>query len=287
MSKFLTGNDLDNAIYDTIWEADRILMIVSPFIKLDDYFKKLFDRHLNNHKLHIIIVFGKNQNNVRRSLSKRDFDYFKQFQNISIIYVPNLHAKYYGNEKQGIITSINLYDHSFKNNIEFGVFSEQNIFGKLKPNADNDAWNKCREIADTNEVVFIKRPVYHTKKLLVTLSKNFVTSEVIVDHTKNYYSSGHTFETETKKLPDFPLEIERESEDLKRPTRVRKEAQNPSIGYCIRTGKKIRYNPKEPLSKTAWLSWNEYRNPDYPEKYCHKTGKKSFGKTSMSNPILE
>ena len=130
MAKFITGENLENAVYEIIWEAESNLLIVSPFIKLDDYFKRLFDKHMNNPKLHILIVFGKNEKEVSRSLSKNDFDYFKKFLNISIVYIPNLHAKYYGNEKKGVITSINLYDYSFKNNVEFGVFSEINILSK-------------------------------------------------------------------------------------------------------------------------------------------------------------
>ena len=74
---------------------ERTLLIVSPFIKLDDYFKELFDKHKNNPKIHLILVFGKNENDIKRSMSKSDFDYFNKFLNVSIIYVPNLHAKYY------------------------------------------------------------------------------------------------------------------------------------------------------------------------------------------------
>src|SRR5688572_17042033 len=120
MAKFITGEELEKAVYDIIWDATETLMIVSPFIKLDDYFKRLFDKHINNPKIHFIIVFGKNEGEVSKSLSNSDFDYFKKFLNISVIYVPHLHAKYYGNESKGVITSINLHDYSFKNNIEFG-----------------------------------------------------------------------------------------------------------------------------------------------------------------------
>src|SRR5690554_54763 len=117
MSKFLTGKELEDKIYDIIWDAKETLLIVSPYIKLDNYFKDLFNKHKNNPKIDLLLVFGKNENDVKRSMSKADFDFFKDFLNISIIYVPNLHAKYYVNEIQGVITSINLYDYSFKNNI--------------------------------------------------------------------------------------------------------------------------------------------------------------------------
>ncbi|MCK0132515.1 phospholipase D family protein [Flavobacteriaceae bacterium F08102] len=284
MSKFLTGKDLEDTIYDIIWETENTLMIVSPFIKLDHYFKKLFDKHENNPKIHLILVFGKNEKEVKKSMSKADFDYFKKFLNVSIVYVPNLHAKYYGNEKKGIITSINLYDYSFKNNIEFGVYSEQSLLSNFKQSADNDAWKECMEIANNNEVVFIKRPVYENKKMIISLGKRYVKSDILFDSTEKFYGFSKNKKSEEKRLLDFPKELELGAGPSERPKREVEEDQK--YGYCIRTGKKIRFNPKQPMSKEAWKTWNVYGNADFPEKYCHKTGKPSNGKTSMNNPIL-
>lgn len=286
MSKFLTGKDLDDAICDIIWETEKCLMIVSPFIKLDDYFKKLFDKHENNPKIHLIIVFGKNENDVRKSLRKTDFDYFKKFLNVSIIYVPNLHAKYYGNEKQGIVTSINLYDYSFKNNIEFGVHTQQSILDKFKKSTENDAWDECMKIANSNEVVFIKRPVFEVKKIIFNLGKGYVKSDILLDLTDNFYKHFGIRKDNNKMLFDFPLELELGSIVSERPEREIDNENKTHIGYCIRTGEKINFNPKHPMSRSSWKVWNEYGNEDFPENYCHKTGERSYGKTSMRNPIL-
>lgn len=284
MSKFITGKELEDAIYNIIWETENQLVIVSPFIKLDDYFKELFDKHENNPKIHLVLVFGKNEKAVRKSMSKADFDYFKKFLNVSIIYVPNLHAKYYGNEHQGVITSINLYDYSFKNNIEFGVYSQQSILDRFKPSADNDAWNECMEIAHKGEVVFIKRPVFETKKMIINLGKNYVKSDILFDSTDKFYGFMKNKKSENKKLEDFPEELELGSKPNIRPERE-KETKSEH-GFCIRSGKKIKFNPKQPMSRESWKIWNEYGNEDFPEKYCHKTGKASNGKTSMRKPIL-
>ena len=286
MAKFITGEDLEKVIYDIIWEAEQTLMIVSPFIRLDEYFKRLFDKHINNPKLHFIIVFGKNEGIVSKSLSKSDFDYFRKFLNISIIYVPNLHAKYYGNESKGVITSINLYDYSFKYNIEFGVYSEVNIMNNITTTTDQKAWNTCHEIAEDNEAVFIRRPAYEKKMLSAILGKNYIKSETLHDVTDKFYSGfGNVKKTFTiKKMNDFPVSVELSTEPNKRPTR--EEIEKPAYGYCIRTGEQIPFNPKRPLSDKAYRSWSKYSNPDYPEKYCHKTGTASNGRTSLSNPIL-
>src|SRR3954462_2704548 len=109
MSKFLTGDELSKKVYDIVWDAEETLVIVSPFIKLDDYFRKLFEKHKYSHKLHILIVFGKNEARPSKGLRKEDFEFFKEFKNITIVYCPLLHAKYYANDSGGLITSINLY----------------------------------------------------------------------------------------------------------------------------------------------------------------------------------
>jgi hypothetical protein len=132
MAKFLTGNDLKEKVYDIIWKAEDNLVIVSPYIKLDDYFKQLFLNHRNNHKLHILIIFGKNEGSPTKSLKMEDFEFFKQFRNISVVYSKDLHAKYYANDNEGVVTSINLYDSSFENNIEYGVSYELNFLDNFK-----------------------------------------------------------------------------------------------------------------------------------------------------------
>jgi len=65
------------------------------------------------------------------------------------------------------------------------------------------------------------------------------------------------------------------------------EIKSNKTGYCIRTGVEIPYNPEQPLSVDAWKVWVQFGDKHFPEKYCHKTGKKSNGKTSMANPILK
>ena len=287
MGKFITGEELEKAVYDIIWDAEQTLLLVSPFIKLDDYFKDLFKRHENNPNIHLIVVFGKNEKEVKKSLSKEDIEYFKKFLNVSIIYVPNLHAKYYGNERKGVISSINLYDYSFKNNIEFGVYSEQSIFDRFSKSADNDAWDVCIKIAEESEVVFIKRPVFEKKKLIINLGKNYIKSDVLHDSTEKFYGffrKNNSLGTE-KRLNDFPEELELGSVDKQRPERI-KEEELPKFGYCIRTGSQIPFNPKQPMSLEAYRSWSEYKNYSYPEKYCHKTGTLSNGKTNLRNLIL-
>ncbi len=297
MSKFITSKELGDAVYNIIWNAEKTLLILSPYIKLDKYFKELFEKHKSNPELDLIIVFGKNEGNASRSMAHEDFEFFKQFKKVSIIYVPNLHAKYYGNESAGVITSINLYDYSFTNNIEFGVYSENKLLDYFSPSADQKAWVECKNIANQGEVVFIKRPIYKKGFLGALSGKNYVDSKVLFDNTELFYGNSRYATKQTgRKLPDYEPELDYNAKDVPMPVREevtkRKnlidEPETPSYqsGFCIRTGVRIAYNPNRPYSEQAYRSWAQYGNPDYKEKYCHKTGKESNGKTSMRNPIL-
>ena len=306
MSKFITGNELEEAVYDIIWDAEHTLLIVSPYIKLDSYFRNLFKKHINTPKLHILLVFGKNEKKVNRSLSNEDFDFFKQFPNVSIIYVPQLHAKYYGNEKKGVITSINLYDFSFKNNIEFGVFTEQNLLSKFSISADVAAWNECMEMAHSNDIVFVKRPAYRSRKGLINFGKEYVRSEVLFDSTDKFYGSGKVSIDSDKRLEDFSNEIDLDTIADERPERIWEEEKKESViyknkkdsssnkhsngyyktGYCIRTGEEIEFDPERPMSLKSFKKWNQFQDVDYGEAYCHFTGEQSYGETTFARPIL-
>lgn len=58
-------------------------------------------------------------------------------------------------------------------------------------------------------------------------------------------------------------------------------------GFCIRTGVEIPFNIEKPLSYDAFKKWNDFGDPDYPEKFCHFSGEPSKGETSVSRPILK
>lgn len=290
MSTFLSGKELEEKLTDIIWNAKKYVAVISPYIKLDDFVKKIFDKVKANHDVHLILVFGKNEGYKQKSLSKEDFNYFKDFKNISILYNKNLHAKYYCNEKEGLITSLNLYDYSMINNIEFGVSFSDSILNptdKLFKQSD-DFTNEI--IFDKCEVVFAKEPLYSDS--LFGLKKTYESSEILFDISEDFFN-GKKYEVKyLQEINDMEFEMDVEDPFNEKPTRESLKKINTEkgakkiMGFCIRTGIEIPYNPDRPFCFNAYKEWNKYGKADYPEKFCHKTGKKSDGKTSLSNPIL-
>ena len=302
MSSFVTGKDLENKIGDIIFSAKRTLLIVSPFIKLDDYFKKLFDKHLHSPELQIIIIFGKNEGQAYKSLSKNDFEYFQKFNNISIIYIPDLHGKYYGNEDKGVITSINLYDKSFEKNIEFGIYSQSSIMDKLESGVDKNVWDYCNKLANENDIIFLKRPIYKNKYF--GLSKELVGSSILVDQIDDLVRNR---KLQKKRLSEFPNYIESDKlspdqkpereyygsqggakkDSFREPKKNYNSFNNYSnTGFCIRCGNNIPYNPNRPFCNSCYDTWVQFQNDDYNENFCHSTGQESYGRTSKRNPVL-
>ena len=276
---FLTGEELSSEIYDTIFYSEKHLLILSPFIQLDEYFKnEVFKTHLNNSQVHMILGFGKNEQNVSKSFKMQDIEYFTQFPDITIVYIPNLHAKYYGNEKKAIITSMNLINYSFLNNIEFGVSTEKKIIGSNK--FFEDSQGKCFNIVDEQGfTIFVKRPKY--KKKFLGFGKDYVGSEIELDLINNISNGEHI---EKIKLSDFRNEkyvnlalkenrVERvnitESENKENEFNNSNEK-----GNCIRCNTKIDLDLNKPLCWNCYNIWVQFEDPYYPENYCISCGNK-------------
>lgn len=66
-----------------------------------------------------------------------------------------------------------------------------------------------------------------------------------------------------------------------------KAQSGKQTGYCIRTGVEIPFNVEKPMCYDAYKKWNEFGDPDYPEKFCHFSGEPSNGETSVSRPIMK
>lgn len=316
MAEFITDKQLDDKLTDIIWNAKKELIILSPFIRLDDYCKNVVFKNLkNNPELEIIIVFGKNEGETQRSLTPADLEIFKEFSNISIIYCKNLHAKYYANENEALLTSLNLLGKSMTENVEYGIYFQNSKLNLEKLYTDSISYTN--QVITDNPCVYIKRSVF--KKTNFGLTKKYIESKVLYDVTdslyknrdfdKKYYNDFEYDILETDIKPtreEYVPEIKnitqpqhyiasryKETEFVREETENKKYSnsrynrnQNEEYGYCIRTGIKIPFDPQKPFSYEAYQTWAIFENWNYRENYCHKTGRESNGRTSMAKPVL-
>lgn len=270
MAKFVKGNKLNAALEDIFEEAKEYLILISPYIKLHSRFKDELKKKIKDHKLEIAVVFGKNENDLSKSFNTEDLNFLLEFPNIKIGYEPRLHAKFYGNEKYGLMTSMNLYDYSQNNNIETGVLTTPSHFGiPGKNDLDEESFSYFEEVIENSTIIYHKVPEYE-KNLL---SKKYINSKIEVNCLDSYFKFNNAVE-DTGNFSSKNIELNSLKENIV-PT-----------GYCIRTGIPIPFNPEKPFSYDGYKLWAEKKDKNCVEPFCHFTGEPSNGETSFSKPIL-
>ncbi|MAX27563.1 MAG: DNA repair protein [Phycisphaeraceae bacterium] len=114
MAKFLNTSATNYFLEELIKGASERLILISPFLKLNDRVKELLEDK-NRLKIDVRIVYGKNE------LQPEEINWLRELTYIRTSFCKNLHAKCYLNEESCIITSLNLYEFSQVNNNEMGV----------------------------------------------------------------------------------------------------------------------------------------------------------------------
>ena len=118
MANFLTTIELSYQILQIIKTADREIILVTPYIKLSSNLKEKL-AEANRKGKEITLIYGKS------GLTKEEKSFLDNLDKLTIYYHENLHAKCYFNEFIMLVTSMNLYEFSEKQNREFGIFIER------------------------------------------------------------------------------------------------------------------------------------------------------------------
>lgn len=137
MAKFLNTSATNYFLEELIKDARERLIIISPFLKLNDRIKELLEDK-NRMKLDIRMVYGKSE------LQPEELNWLRSQEFIRTSFCKNLHAKCYLNEQSCIITSLNLYEFSQVNNNEMGVLIERDKDGELYKDAYEEALRLIR-----------------------------------------------------------------------------------------------------------------------------------------------
>jgi hypothetical protein len=288
MARFLTSSNLDNEIETIISEAKTRLYLMSPYVNLSDRMKNLLIEKATQPELEIVVVFRgellkgdelsekrAKKESVYRNMPKIDF--WATLPNVKIVSLNDLHAKFYANEEEGVITSLNLYEYSFKHNVEYGCLLEK---GKVDNSFEEATRYTEKLLEEWGRVVYAKVPRYRKKKgEKVYVGSVEICNDLCDANGKKKRPSEIksiiivTSKTVVKKSPrSFPTT---------NPNVVPNE-----IGYCIRTGVRIPFNIEKPFCKEAFKEWEAWKNEEYPENFCHLTGEPSFGETTFKHPVM-
>ena len=227
------------------------MILISPYIKLSYELKRVLEAHRNKPKLELTIVYGKNEEDKRRSISDDDYDFFKTFSSVSIRYHKRLHAKMYANDFHCLITSMNLHDYSLKENIETGILTQ------------------------------FRSRSFASKLLSPIAPKLFIgTLDIQAKEFVHYIVNKSTIE--------FERRCKRERSMFGLVTAYSEgqvSVDKARTGYCIRTKETIPFNPTRPYSKAAYDIWVIYGNINYKERYCHACGNEN--PSTMIKPVCD
>jgi phosphatidylserine/phosphatidylglycerophosphate/cardiolipin synthase-like enzyme len=132
MAKFLNTSATNYFLEELIKDAKDRLILISPFLKLNDRMKELL-ADKNRLKIDVRIVYGKSE------LQPEEINWLKELTYIRTSFCKNLHAKCYLNEELCIITSLNLYEFSQINNNEMGILIRRSDDSDLYKDAYEEA----------------------------------------------------------------------------------------------------------------------------------------------------
>lgn len=161
MAEFLTTNGTSHHIEQIIIDSRESLILVSPYLQLS---KTLFERlkDATNRNTRITIIYGKDE------LKPNEKNSLADLRTLRLLYFENLHAKCYCNDKKMVITSMNMYEFSEKNNREMGILidkeNDKEIYEK--------AYNEIQSIIQSADLVKINKTEKQYSKENLSDGKN-------------------------------------------------------------------------------------------------------------------
>ena len=119
MAKFLTTTEISASLERIIKGADKKLWIISPYLQINDRIKDLLKDKGRSKKdasqIDIRVIYRENK------LPPEEKRWLESISSIKTRSRSNLHAKCYFNDKEALLTSMNLYEYSQVNNDEMGI----------------------------------------------------------------------------------------------------------------------------------------------------------------------
>ncbi len=230
MAKFLTTSGTSYHIEQIIIGAQTNIILLSPYLFLS---RTLLERLQDADRRGIKIGIVYSQNKLRQA----EIEVVKNFKNLEIFYSPNLHAKCYFNRQEMIITSMNMYEFSEKNNREMGIL--------INRQEDNQIYvDTCREV----------------KSILAAAQRCDATGEPLASQpqvSEQNIAPQDNQTTETKAFcircrGDIPLNIHRPLCSKCYVAWVKFKNRKHPEKYCHQCGLEVKTSLVKPICKTCF-----------------------------------
>ena len=245
MAKFLTTQEVSAALLQIIQDAKKYIVIISPYLQINGLIKDQIKYKVNTSRdIEVWLIYREDK------LRPEDREWLDSMPSIKRGSWKKLHAKCYMNEKEAIVTSMNLYEYSQSNNDEMGIFVSSRY-------PDNDVYKDIEK-----------------ESLRLATMSGIIQGTTEPDKMSELLDSVGGF---FRRFTTQPNELEESSPSPETPVaRTRKEAtpvlQAPEKGFCIRCKADLPANPTQPYCSRCYASWRRFGNKEYEEKHCHTCG---------------
>lgn len=144
MAKFLDTTGVSHYLQQLINNTNEKLILISPYLRINDRIKQSLEDK-DRLKIDVRLIYGK------KELEPAENNWLKHQISIRSSFCENLHAKCYLNEKEAIITSMNLYDFSQVNNNEMGIYVSKDD----DPDLYNDIYEESMRLVRVSDEIRI------------------------------------------------------------------------------------------------------------------------------------
>jgi hypothetical protein len=246
--EIFADNAVTTKVLEVIESATLQIALVSPYIDRVGHLEQALVK-AKARRINILVVLRQDGQIIGGNNSKEALEWFAE-KDITVKAVPNLHAKFYMNESQGVISSMNLLRSSWSGSLELGIAVTGDQHGRLVE--------------------------YLRGHLMPLVSDAQIKAQVNRSETVKpmYDTIGRRSPAQVRERPNGGW-----LGQLIRGLRL------GSSGYCIRCGGDL--SPSEVdsdkvLCEKDYRSWARFKNPDFPEKYCTSCGRE--WQTTYSKP---
>jgi phosphatidylserine/phosphatidylglycerophosphate/cardiolipin synthase-like enzyme len=175
------------------------------------------------------------------------------------------------------------------------------IYGKNDLQAEENNWLRSLSSIKASFVEHLHAKCYLNESEALVTSMNLyefsqqhneemgilVRKEDDVDLYEKIYEEASRLIRSSKEYLIEVKEVKQESKPAAKPKSGTKKPapkkDSAATAHCVRCNTLIPFSMDRPLCDTHHKSWGRYKNPDYPEKYCHSCGKERD--TTVGKPM--
>ena len=215
--------------------ARKHLVIISPFLKINEKLKRIIESAVNR-GAKLTVIYGK------RELDKETLNWMTSLPYCNIGYLENLHAKIVLNEEAAVMSSMNLYEYSQVNNHELGMLA----WMKDGKNEFRDILYECNRMINLSIKQYGK---WDIADIDAPLQSRFHKDRYFIPVTE---VTGINIDDENEGIPEETMKC-----------------------HCIRCGRIIPSYHDYVYCGRCFESWKQYCNTKYVENegHCYICGK--------------